>query len=87
MSSQQTIGSGIDLAGQVAVVTGGGRGIGRAIALALAGAGARLAVVSRSQAEVAKTVELILEAGGEAEAYVADVTDATAVREALTKVE
>jgi NAD(P)-dependent dehydrogenase (short-subunit alcohol dehydrogenase family) len=87
MSSQQTIGSGVDLAGQVAVVTGGGRGIGRAIALALAGAGARVAVVSRSQAEVAKTVELIEEAGGEAEGYVADVTDATGVREALTKAE
>ena len=39
----------IDLTGQVAIVTGGGRGIGRAIALALAKAGAKVAVAARSE--------------------------------------
>jgi NAD(P)-dependent dehydrogenase (short-subunit alcohol dehydrogenase family) len=45
----------MDLSGQVAVVTGGGRGIGRQIALSLAEAGARVAVVSRSRGELEAT--------------------------------
>src|SRR5271166_4754858 len=50
----------IDLQGRRALVTGGGRGIGRSMALALADAGANVAVASRSQAEldaVAKEIE------------------------------
>ena len=41
-----------ELSGKVALVTGGGRGIGRSTAIALAGAGADLAVCSRTQAEL-----------------------------------
>jgi NAD(P)-dependent dehydrogenase (short-subunit alcohol dehydrogenase family) len=71
--------AGSDLRGQVALVTGGGRGIGRAIAQALAAAGAAVAVTARSADELAETVRLIEAAGGRAGALPADVTDRAAV--------
>jgi NAD(P)-dependent dehydrogenase (short-subunit alcohol dehydrogenase family) len=64
-----------DLGGQVAIVTGGGRGIGRAIALALARVGAAVAVVARSSDQLAETVSLIEGAGERAISFPADVTD------------
>jgi dehydrogenase/reductase SDR family protein 4 len=54
------------LAGRVALVTGGSRGIGRAVSLALADAGARVAVSSRKQDACAAVVAEIEERGGEA---------------------
>jgi len=71
---------------QVAVVTGGGRGIGRAIALALAAAGARVAVIARSQNELAETAALIQQAG-QAQPFVADVSVPESVRGAMQAVE
>jgi NAD(P)-dependent dehydrogenase (short-subunit alcohol dehydrogenase family) len=70
-----------DLCGQVSVVTGGGRGLGRAFAQALAGAGSVIAVVARSAAEIAETVALIERAGGQARAFTAgDLRDRSAPR-------
>jgi amino acid adenylation domain-containing protein len=63
------------LAGKVAIVTGGGRGLGRTTALALAQQGASVAVVSRTAAQLAETVEQIRAAGAEALAIAADVSD------------
>jgi NAD(P)-dependent dehydrogenase (short-subunit alcohol dehydrogenase family) len=75
------------LQGQVAVVTGAGRGIGRAIAEELAAAGAAVAVLARSAHELAGTVRRIEQAGGRALALPADVTDATLVDRAFADVE
>jgi hypothetical protein len=62
----------IDLGGQVAIVTGGGRGLGRAFARSLASAGTSVALVARSEAELAETVAEIAAAGGRAISFTAD---------------
>ncbi|MGH9747929.1 MAG: SDR family NAD(P)-dependent oxidoreductase [Candidatus Acidiferrales bacterium] len=62
------------LKGQVAVVTGGGRGIGRAIARRFANEGAAVVVTARSEDEVKQVAGEIREQGGEAVAVVADVS-------------
>ncbi len=64
-----------ELDGQVAVVTGSGRGFGRAIAEGLAVAGAAVVVTSRTQPEVDAVVASINEGGGQAVGVVADVTN------------
>ena len=69
------------LTGQVALVTGGSRGIGRVVALRLAAAGATVVVNYRENAPAAEeTVRLIAAAGGRASAACFDVGDAEAVR-------
>jgi NAD(P)-dependent dehydrogenase (short-subunit alcohol dehydrogenase family) len=75
------------LNGQVALVTGGGRGIGRAIAFGLADAGAAIAVIARSQAEVAETASAINVRGGCAIGVTADVTDRIGVDRSAAEVE
>lgn len=72
-----------ELVGRVALVTGGGRGIGRAVALALAGAGAAVAITGRGAAGLEETAALIAAAGGRAMALPGDVSDPAAVREAF----
>ncbi|MBO0711151.1 MAG: glucose 1-dehydrogenase [Acetobacteraceae bacterium] len=67
------------LDGKVALVTGGGGGIGRATALAMAREGARVAVADVAETMAAQTVGAIEAAGGQAVAVVADVTRAAAV--------
>ena len=62
------------LNGQVAIVTGAGRNIGEEISVVLAEAGARVAVVDTSEERARAVVSRIAAAGGEADAFVADIS-------------
>jgi NAD(P)-dependent dehydrogenase (short-subunit alcohol dehydrogenase family) len=75
------------LTGQTAIVTGGGRGFGREIARALAKEGVKVAVVARSADQLAETVALIQNEGGQAIPVTADVTDSSAVFAMVAQVE
>ena len=69
-----------ELAGKVALVTGGARNIGRAIARALAAGGAAVVVhANTSREDAEQTVAMIRSEGGKAALHIADVTDAKAV--------
>ena len=72
------------LEGRVAIVTGGGSGIGRAAALALAQSGARLVIGNRSEDAGEETVRQISEGGGEAVFQKTDVSEEEDIR-ALVK--
>lgn len=74
------------LANQIAVVTGAGRGIGRAIALKFAAEGADVVVVSRTQENSEKVAAEIRALGRKAWAFAVDVADAAAVNAAAEKI-
>lgn len=79
-------GIGVDLKGQVALVTGASQGIGRAIAVTLAREGAKVACVARSANKLQETVGQITSAGGEAAFFECDVANADSVNKTVEAV-
>ncbi|MGE0667857.1 MAG: SDR family NAD(P)-dependent oxidoreductase [Sphingomonadales bacterium] len=71
---------------KVAVVTGAGRGIGRGIAIAFAEAGADVAVIARRQADLDEVVGVVESLGCRGLAIACDVTEGTAIPDALDRV-
>lgn len=76
-----------DFEGKVALVTGGGGGIGTAICTLLAAGGAKLAVVDRNRDNAEKVAAQLVERGHQAIAFELDVTDSAAVAHVVADVE
>ena len=76
-----------DLTGEIAVVTGGNGGIGRAIALGLAQAGASVAVLGRNSHKNKNVLEELHASGARAIALQVDLTDRTALEPAWRAIE
>ena len=72
---------------QVALITGGGRGLGRAFAEALAHAGATVAIVARSEDQLRDVAQAIEQASGRALVFAADVTNRRAIEQVVAEIE
>jgi NAD(P)-dependent dehydrogenase (short-subunit alcohol dehydrogenase family) len=75
----------VSLAGRVAFITGGGRGIGAGIAAAFARAGARVFLVARSEAELERTAATVADGGGVARFAAVDVSQGLALAASVSR--
>jgi 3-oxoacyl-[acyl-carrier protein] reductase len=76
----------VDLSGQVALVTGASRGLGRVIAQVLGRCGARVACVARNAEKLQETAAAITSAGGSAETFACDVTAGESVQALVDRI-
>lgn len=77
----------LDLKGKMAIVTGGGQGIGKAITLRLAAEGCKVAVFDLKPDTAEETAKEAIAAGGEVKIYGVDVSDKAAVEAAVAQAE
>ncbi len=75
------------LTGQVALVTGGARGLGRGFAQAMASAGSAVAITARTDSQINETVKSIKDEGGQAVGFSVDVTDQAGMEEVVKTIE
>ena len=73
------------LAGKVAIVTGASRGIGRAVSIMLAQEAATIILAARSIPDLKKTAEQVVEAGGQAEVVVTELTEEDSIKNLVRK--
>ena len=74
-----------DLTGKTAIVTGGGRGLGRAISKALSQAGAFVALADMNRSDMDETIRLIQQGGGKAVSILCDVSQSNSVESMFVK--
>jgi NAD(P)-dependent dehydrogenase (short-subunit alcohol dehydrogenase family) len=83
LEKRETMG---ELQGRVALITGGGRGLGASIALALASAGADVALLAHESCEMTTVADMIRSRGGRALGITADITDWPSVHDAIEEI-
>ena len=75
------------LKGKTALITGAGRGLGRACAVVMAREGANIAILSRTREELEETAKLVEREGAKALVLEADVAHEVAVRDAVREID
>ena len=76
----------INLKGKTALVTGAGKGLGKACAIALAEAGAKVIILSRTKSDLDKVNKIIKKTKGSSQSFVCDVTETEEFKEVLKKI-
>jgi NAD(P)-dependent dehydrogenase (short-subunit alcohol dehydrogenase family) len=76
----------IDLKNKTALITGAGKGLGKACAVALAEAGAKVFIISRTKSDLEKVNKIIKKTKGSSKSFVCDVTDISSFKKILKKI-